>query len=32
MRENRLCLKLQECQSRARLAISGLDDLQEMLV
>jgi hypothetical protein len=32
MRENRLRLKLQECESRARLSLSALNDLQEVLV
>jgi hypothetical protein len=31
-RDSRVRLELQACQSRARLAISGLDDLQEVLV
>jgi hypothetical protein len=32
MRDSRLRLRLQQCESRARLAITALDDLQELLV
>jgi hypothetical protein len=32
MRENRLRLRLQQCESRAWLALTALDDLQEVLV
>jgi hypothetical protein len=32
MRDARLRLRLQQCQSRRRLALSALDDLQEVLL
>jgi hypothetical protein len=32
MRDHRLRLRLQQCESRVRLALTALDDLQEVLV